>query len=28
VLRENSAADHQALGTAIHHLIRQQHGLD
>jgi hypothetical protein len=28
VLRKNSAVEHQALGTAIHSLIKQQHGLD
>ena len=28
VLRKNSAVEHQALGTEIHRLIRQQHGLD
>jgi hypothetical protein len=28
VLRKNSAEDHQALGTAIHELIKGQHGLD
>jgi hypothetical protein len=25
VLEHNSAADHQALGTAIHRLVRQRH---
>jgi hypothetical protein len=28
VLRKNSAQEHQKLGTAIHRLIREQHGLD
>jgi len=28
VLRKNSAEDHQALGTAIHQMIKEQHGLD
>ena len=28
VLRENSAVAHQALGTGIHGLIKQRHGLD
>ena len=28
VLRKNSAVEHQALGTNIHRLIKQRHGLD
>jgi hypothetical protein len=28
VLRKNSAEDHQALGTEIHRIIKQQHGID
>jgi len=28
VLRKNSAVEHQALATAIHRLLREQHGLD
>ena len=28
VLRKNSAVEHQTLGTAIHDLIREQHGLE
>jgi len=28
VLRKNSAEEHQALATAIHRLLREQHGLD
>ncbi len=28
VLRKNSAEDHQALGTALHQMIEQQHGIE
>ena len=28
VLRENSAVDHQSMGTEIHRLIKARHGLD
>jgi len=28
VLRKNSAKDHQALGTEIHRLIKERHGID
>jgi len=28
VLRKNSAVEHQALGTEIHHLIRERNGID
>jgi hypothetical protein len=28
VLRQNSAVDHQAMGTGIHRLIKKNHGIE